>query len=222
MIDDTHAPGRRSWVASANGHAEFPIQNLPLGVFSAARRRKRAAASQSETTSLISPLRSSSACSSGLAAEAARAACGATLNPLFALGRESAARTAAARGDILDADGTDRAAIEALQRAAPSSRRGLSSSRCRPGRRLHRFLCRHSSRHQCRQTVRARTIRSCRTTNMCPIGYHGRASSIRSSRARRCAVRMGSASPRPSRPELRPLAQSRLRARARSVDRPRQ
>ena len=24
----------RSWVASANGHADFPLQNLPLGVFS--------------------------------------------------------------------------------------------------------------------------------------------------------------------------------------------
>jgi fumarylacetoacetase len=34
MIDTTHDPARRSWVASANGHPEFPIQNLPLGVFS--------------------------------------------------------------------------------------------------------------------------------------------------------------------------------------------
>ena len=34
MIDATHDPSRRSWVASANGHSEFPIQNLPLGVFS--------------------------------------------------------------------------------------------------------------------------------------------------------------------------------------------
>ena len=33
MIDETHSPGRRSWVASANQHADFPIQNLPLGVF---------------------------------------------------------------------------------------------------------------------------------------------------------------------------------------------
>ena len=24
----------RSWVASANDHADFPLQNLPLGVFS--------------------------------------------------------------------------------------------------------------------------------------------------------------------------------------------
>ncbi|MCF5632571.1 fumarylacetoacetase, partial [Pseudomonas syringae] len=28
------ASNRRSWVASANGHADFPLQNLPLGVFS--------------------------------------------------------------------------------------------------------------------------------------------------------------------------------------------
>jgi fumarylacetoacetase len=32
-LDETHDPARRSWVREANGHAEFPIQNLPLGVF---------------------------------------------------------------------------------------------------------------------------------------------------------------------------------------------
>jgi fumarylacetoacetase len=35
-LDDTHALTRRSWVASANGHADFPIQNLPFGVFATA------------------------------------------------------------------------------------------------------------------------------------------------------------------------------------------
>ena len=38
MIDETHDPALRSWVAGADGHAEFPIQNLPFGVFSAATR----------------------------------------------------------------------------------------------------------------------------------------------------------------------------------------
>ena len=33
MTDETHSVARRSWVASANGHADFPIQNLPFGVF---------------------------------------------------------------------------------------------------------------------------------------------------------------------------------------------
>ncbi len=31
--DETHDPARRSWVATADGHPDFPIQNLPFGVF---------------------------------------------------------------------------------------------------------------------------------------------------------------------------------------------
>jgi fumarylacetoacetase len=34
MIDDTHDPGLASWIPTANGHPNFPIQNLPLGIFS--------------------------------------------------------------------------------------------------------------------------------------------------------------------------------------------
>jgi fumarylacetoacetase len=36
VTDATHDPALCSWVESANGHPEFPIQNLPLGVFSLA------------------------------------------------------------------------------------------------------------------------------------------------------------------------------------------
>ncbi len=32
-IDETHDPRRTSWVESANRHPDFPIQNLPLGIF---------------------------------------------------------------------------------------------------------------------------------------------------------------------------------------------
>src|SRR5882757_7184170 len=35
-LDETHDPKRRSFEVSANAHSEFPIQNLPLGVFSPA------------------------------------------------------------------------------------------------------------------------------------------------------------------------------------------
>lgn len=31
-IDDTHDGSRTSWVDTANGHADFPLQNLPLGM----------------------------------------------------------------------------------------------------------------------------------------------------------------------------------------------
>ena len=34
VIDETHDPARTSWVESATGHLDFPIQNLPLGLFS--------------------------------------------------------------------------------------------------------------------------------------------------------------------------------------------
>ena len=34
-IDHTHDPTLESWIDSANGHPDFPIQDLPLGIFSA-------------------------------------------------------------------------------------------------------------------------------------------------------------------------------------------
>src|SRR3546814_3666237 len=33
-IDETHAPQAESWLSDANGHPDFPVQNLPLGIFS--------------------------------------------------------------------------------------------------------------------------------------------------------------------------------------------
>jgi len=40
-LDETHDPALQSWVGSANGHPDFPIQNLPLGVFSLGPREPR-------------------------------------------------------------------------------------------------------------------------------------------------------------------------------------
>ncbi len=40
-IDSTHDPELRSWVESAAGHGEFPIQNLPLGIFSRSGEKPR-------------------------------------------------------------------------------------------------------------------------------------------------------------------------------------
>lgn len=33
LLDATHDPARQSWVDSANGHPDFPVQNLPLCIF---------------------------------------------------------------------------------------------------------------------------------------------------------------------------------------------
>jgi fumarylacetoacetase len=40
-LDHTHDAGLTSWVDSANGHRDFPVQNLPLGVFSAEGAERR-------------------------------------------------------------------------------------------------------------------------------------------------------------------------------------
>src|SRR6266851_6091391 len=114
MIDATHSPGRRSWVASANQHADFPIQNLPLGVFAPPGGAARGGvAIGDEILDLAAALELG--LFTGLAAQAAQAAAGATLNPLFTFGREARAALRRRLGEILDAESADRSRIEALR-----------------------------------------------------------------------------------------------------------
>jgi fumarylacetoacetase len=115
MIDRTHSPSRQSWVASANGHPDFPIQNLPLGVFTPPQGggARGGIAIGEEVFDIAAALELGLL--NGAARQAAEAAAGATLNPLFAL--PHAARTAlrARVSDLLDADGAERARIEGLR-----------------------------------------------------------------------------------------------------------
>ena len=114
MIDETHSPGRRSWVASANQHADFPIQNLPLGVFTPPGGAARGGvAIGDDIFDLAAALELG--LFDGLPRQAAQAASGATLNPLFALGREARIALRRRVGELLDADGTERARCEALR-----------------------------------------------------------------------------------------------------------
>src|SRR5215831_20990479 len=110
MIDDTHSPARRSWVASANQHVDFPIQNLPLCVFTPPDGAARGGvAIGDDIFDLAAALELG--LFDGAAARAAKAACGATLNPLFALGREARVALRRRLADVLDADGRDRAKV---------------------------------------------------------------------------------------------------------------
>ena len=113
LIDETHDPKRRSWVPSANGHPEFPIQNLPLGVFSPNGAGPRGGiAIGDEILDLKAALEAGLL--SGDAEKAAIAAAGATLNPVMALG--SGPRTALRKqlSALLAADGPERAKVEKL------------------------------------------------------------------------------------------------------------
>jgi fumarylacetoacetase len=114
MIDETHSPRRRSWVASANQHADFPIQNLPVGVFTPPHGAPRGGvAIGDDIFDLAAAL--DLELFDGLAAQAAQAASGATLNPLLALGHEPRRALRRRLGEILDADGPERARIESLR-----------------------------------------------------------------------------------------------------------
>ena len=89
QLDETHDANRKSWVASANvhaqGHGDFPIQNLPLGIFSVRGDTPRGGAAIGDEVFDLK-----AACEAKLftgdAEKAARAASATTLNDLMALG----------------------------------------------------------------------------------------------------------------------------------------
>jgi fumarylacetoacetase len=117
-LDETHDPARRSWVASANGHPDFPIQNLPFGVFTppGGGERRGGVAIGSSILDISSPyLR---ALLTGEATIAAEKAAGRKLNDLFGLGpgpRRALRRQLSA---LLVEEGGNRALESALYAAA--------------------------------------------------------------------------------------------------------
>ncbi|WP_263143645.1 fumarylacetoacetase [Pseudomonas sp. RIT-PI-AD] len=81
----TASPSLRSWIASANGHADFPLQNLPLGVFSRAGDTPRGGVAIGDAILDLREAREAGLLQ-GDAAHAAEAASGTDLNPFFSLG----------------------------------------------------------------------------------------------------------------------------------------
>lgn len=99
-IDETHDPKRLSWVTGANGHPEFPIQNLPLGVVRIGDGPARAAVAIGDQI-----LDLGEALEAGLfpdrAAAAAKVACAPTLNGYMALPGDRRAELRRAISDML-------------------------------------------------------------------------------------------------------------------------
>jgi fumarylacetoacetase len=108
-LNATHDPARRSWVESANvPDTDFPIQNLPFGVFDDGRGARGGVALGDRIIDLSALL--SAGLISGSAAEAAR---GASLLPLFAQPREAVSALRAALSDLYRAGrSADRTAAE--------------------------------------------------------------------------------------------------------------
>jgi fumarylacetoacetase len=112
MIDETHDAARRSWVASANGHADFPIQNLPFGVFTppGGEHARGGVAIGEAVFDLKAALEEG--LFEGEAARAAEAASGPALNPLMALGAGARSALRRAMFALLSDDHDARARIE--------------------------------------------------------------------------------------------------------------
>jgi len=85
QLDQTHDANARSWVGSANGHADFPLQNLPLGVFTPQGGKPRAGTAIGDKVLDLAAV-AAAGLLTGDAAPAAEHLGGATLNDLLALG----------------------------------------------------------------------------------------------------------------------------------------
>lgn len=177
MLNETHDAARRSWVEEANdARCDFPIQNLPFGVF---RRRYAEPRCGVAIGNHIFDLREACAANlfSGVAASAARAASGETLNPLLAMDPAAVSALRARLSDLLRVGGPDSQQVAAL---------------------TSRLLVPMGSVELCVPVaIGAYTDFSCSYTHMggmqggqpapaffyVPIGYNGRASSVRASGA---------------------------------------
>jgi len=113
-LDETHDPKRQSWVTSANGHADFPIQNLPLGIFSPPGSAERRGGIAIGDMILDLAAAAEAGLFAGAARDAAEAASSGSLNELFALGEmpRQALRTRAS--ELLDLKGPDSKRVEGI------------------------------------------------------------------------------------------------------------
>ncbi len=170
-LDETHDPARRSWVASANDAAtDFPIQNLPFGVFSPPGEAPRGGVAIGDTILDIGR-----AFEAGLLeGDAAEAASAPALNALLALGRGEARDLRRQVGALLDAENPPRPDL--LHQAAdcalhlPVTVRNYTDFYAG----IHHAIAATS-------IMRPGTPPLPPNYKYVPIAYHGRASSVRPS-----------------------------------------
>ena len=171
-LDETHDPHATSWVEGADGHAEFPVQNLPLGVFSPPGGGKRGGVAIGD---FVLDLAAVAGLLEREASDAARLAAGETLNPLFADG--NAAADALRKGVFaLLTDG-------ASQRDVKSALVPMGQCRLHLPFAIGDYTDFYTGIHHAMNVGKQFRPDNPLLPNYkyVPIGYHGRASSIRPS-----------------------------------------
>ncbi|HVH73630.1 MAG TPA: fumarylacetoacetase [Stellaceae bacterium] len=178
-IDETHDPGRQSWLTSAQGHGEFPIQNLPLGIFSRKGEEPRGGVAIGDS---IFDLKAGldAGLFSGEAETAAVAAAGPTLNPLMQLSAGPRRALRRRLSALLAADGPERQKLEGI-----AGRLLAEAGDCT----LHlptaigSYTDFFAGIHHARNGGRRRDPQNPLSPNYkyVPVAYHSRASSVRPS-----------------------------------------
>jgi fumarylacetoacetase len=174
-LDETHSAGRRSWVASANGGTtDFPIQNLPLGVFRRAGSVERARVGIAIGDMILDVTAARRAGHFAGSAARASAACAAEeLNELMALGRPAWRALRVAASALLDAG-------SAAERDAEQILVPIADADLLLPARVGDYTDFYASIHHATNVGRMFRPDNPLLPNYkyVPIGYHGRASSL--------------------------------------------
>lgn len=112
-LDRSHDTARRSFVGSANGHPDFPIQNLPFGVYIASDGVQRSGVRIGDSILDLGMLAASSFVPQDVRLALGVAAI-APLNGFFALGRAARQSVRLFLSDLLSESSPDREAIEPM------------------------------------------------------------------------------------------------------------
>jgi fumarylacetoacetase len=175
MIDATHDSGRRSWIASADGHPDFPIQNLPLGVFSPSDGCPRSGvAIGDEILDLAAALALD--LFDGEARQAAKAASKATLNAFLALGAGPRRVLRARLSNLFTLDCAEQSKVAACLRSARDCTLHLPAT-------IGDYTDFYVGIHHATNVGKLFRPDNPLLPNYkwVPIGYHGRASTVRPS-----------------------------------------
>ncbi|MCQ4318916.1 fumarylacetoacetase [Stutzerimonas stutzeri] len=167
---------QRSWVASANGHSDFPLANLPLGVFSRDGDQPRGGVAIGD---YILDLRAACEASlfDGQALEAAKAAGDSSLNAFFALG---APARKALRGELLDLLGEGSAQRDRLQGMGESLLQPMDRCQMHLPAKVGDYTDFYVGIHHANNVGKLFRPDHPLLPNYkyVPIGYHGRASTV--------------------------------------------
>lgn len=171
-IDETHDPKRQSWVTSANGHADFPIQNLPLGIFSTPGEKPRGGiAIGDRILDLYAALKAG--IFEGESQRAAEAASGEVLNSFLALGAGPRRSLRARVSELLASGSRAQGKIEPFLHAASECTMHLPTH-------IGDFTDFYAGIHHARRVGKLFRPENPLLPNYkyVPIAYHGRTSSI--------------------------------------------